>query len=162
MLELLGAALAAIVGALVGVPALLFATAPARRGRDDAQPIALDELAALPDGQPVRRTVVAPHRRDAWTALADVPLGAVWLVRTGERVRALSTVCPHAGCAVDWSDAERCFRCPCHDSRFAVDGARVFGPAPRDLDALETEVAAGRVRVIYRRFRPGVAEREET
>jgi Rieske Fe-S protein len=82
------------------------------------------------------------------------------LVRDGERVRALSTVCPHAGCSVDWDEARARFACPCHDSAFALDGATVAGPAPRGLDALDCTVEAGRVRVVYRRFRPGVKSRE--
>ena len=47
---------------------------------------------------------------------------------------ALSGVCPHLGCAVGWEG--KSFLCPCHDSRFGVDGARQTGPAQRGLDPL--------------------------
>jgi Rieske Fe-S protein len=86
----------------------------------------------------------------------------VWLVRSGSSYRALSTTCPHAGCAVDWSEAERAFVCPCHDSRFGLDGTRTAGPSPRDLDALPIALDGGRVQVTWRRFRPGTSRKDAT
>ena len=104
------------------------------------EPIDLGPVDKLPEGEPVRVTVKVPRRRDAWTAFTDVTLGAVWLVRDGQKVRALSTVCPHAGCAVDWQKEQSCFSCPCHDSAFRPDGERVSGPSPRGMDPLEAVV----------------------
>jgi glycine/D-amino acid oxidase-like deaminating enzyme/nitrite reductase/ring-hydroxylating ferredoxin subunit len=45
----------------------------------------------------------------------------------------LSPVCTHAGCIVQWNDAERTWDCPCHGGRYAATGQRVYGPPPRDL-----------------------------
>ena len=44
-----------------------------------------------------------------------------------------SAVCPHLGCAVSWNPAERSWDCPCHSSRFDVDGQVLHGPASRSL-----------------------------
>jgi Rieske Fe-S protein len=163
--RLLGAmvgAIAAAIGVALAVPGAVFLAFPTRRrtvfGGDE--PIDVGPLAALPDGKPTRVSLTAAVRRDAWTALTNVPLGACWLVRTGERVRALSTVCPHAGCAVDWDERARVFACPCHDSAFDAAGARLSGPAPRALDALDIELRDGRVRVLFRRFRTATAKKE--
>jgi len=37
---------------------------------------------------------------------------------------------------LQWNDAECTWDCPLHASRFAPDGARIEGPAVRDLEAL--------------------------
>jgi glycine/D-amino acid oxidase-like deaminating enzyme/nitrite reductase/ring-hydroxylating ferredoxin subunit len=49
-------------------------------------------------------------------------------------VHAVSLVCPHLGCHVTWNPAERSWDCPCHGSRFDVDGTVLHGPALRPLD----------------------------
>ena len=46
----------------------------------------------------------------------------------------LSARCTHLGCFVTWNTAERSWDCPCHGSRFDVDGQVIQGPAVRDLD----------------------------
>jgi Rieske Fe-S protein len=160
LLKWIGGALGGALGLALGVPAVLLEIGPARRRSVDEEAVGVGPLAELPEGTPVRRAVRAARRRDAWTAYTDVLLGAVWLVRRGGAVTAFSSVCPHAGCAVDWDGAAAGFRCPCHDSRFTVDGARAHGPAPRDLDRLEARVEAGEVQVVFRRYRPGRSERE--
>ncbi len=164
VLAWLSAALGAALGVALAAPAAALLTFPARRGvvAGGDEPIDVGSLDALPDGVPVRMAVRASRLRDAWAAARDVTLGAAWLRRDGERVRAWSTVCPHAGCAVDWNGAAARFECPCHDSAFAADGARAAGPAPRGLDPLDVTVEAGRVRVAWRRYRQGVPDREPT
>ncbi|HEX8952486.1 MAG TPA: Rieske (2Fe-2S) protein [Polyangia bacterium] len=162
VLEVIVGAIATVVGVAVAVPAAAFLTFPTRKrtvfGGDE--PLDVARLDALPEGKPVRVTVKAPRRRDAWTAFSDVTLGGCWLVRQGGTVRALSTVCPHAGCAVDWDEGAAAFVCPCHDSRFALDGALVAGPSPRPMDALDVDVKAGRVAVAWRRFQTATAKKE--
>ncbi len=49
------------------------------------------------------------------------------------RVHAVSLVCTHLGCHVTWNPAERSWDCPCHGSRFDVDGGVLHGPALRPL-----------------------------
>ncbi|AXK36313.1 FAD-dependent oxidoreductase [Streptomyces armeniacus] len=60
--------------------------------------------------------------------------------RTAEgEVRALSARCTHLGCLVRFNDAEGAWECPCHGSRFDVDGSVLQGPATRPLEPREVE-----------------------
>jgi len=49
-------------------------------------------------------------------------------------VLALYKVCVHLGCLYAWKPTNDRFECPCHGSRYLKDGARVHGPAARNLD----------------------------
>lgn len=41
--------------------------------------------------------------------------------------------CPHLGCALKWNPAEHTWDCPCHGSRFTLDGTLIDNPATKDL-----------------------------
>ena len=49
----------------------------------------------------------------------------------GDDFRALSAFCNHNGCSVERGGNG--YECPCHGSRFAVDGSLEKGPATADL-----------------------------
>jgi Rieske Fe-S protein len=62
---------------------------------------------------------------------------------------------------VSYSAESSDFRCPCHNSAFAVDGSKKDqGPAKRGMDPLAVTVEEGRVKVTYQRFRNDIAQRE--
>lgn len=54
----------------------------------------------------------------------------------------LSPVCTHMGCFVQWNAAEKSWDCPCHGSRFAVNGQVLHGPAIYDLEERDYQGAA--------------------
>jgi menaquinol-cytochrome c reductase iron-sulfur subunit len=119
-------------------------------------------LASLPDDGTPRRFEIIADQIDAWNRLPNVAIGAVYLRKAGEnKVEALNVTCPHAGCPVEFKPAGRTYLCPCHDSRFNLDGSLVAGarsPSPRALDALEVEVRDGaEVWVKFQQFEAGKA-----
>jgi glycine/D-amino acid oxidase-like deaminating enzyme/nitrite reductase/ring-hydroxylating ferredoxin subunit len=54
-------------------------------------------------------------------------------------LHALSARCTHMGCIVAFNDAERSWDCPCHGSRFDLDGRVLEGPAGAPLEAVDLE-----------------------
>jgi Rieske Fe-S protein len=167
---------AAMAGAIVGIfpfavgfgvftdPLRRKGTASAGNGPDLVRIGSLDLLPddGLPHQFPVSVDVV-----DAWTRSPAQRVGTVFLTRAKSngdpQVTALSSVCPHLGCAVDFIAKDGQFECPCHASGFAKDGQKLFGPSLRGLDTLAVKIIdAGEgpeIWVAYERFRAGVAER---
>src|SRR5712675_2815961 len=44
--------------------------------------------------------------------------------------------CSHLGCSIALNEKDRSFDCPCHGSRFHLDGTVLHGPAPAPLSDL--------------------------
>jgi len=54
-------------------------------------------------------------------------------------VAAIYKVCTHLGCIYTWTPANDRFECPCHGSKYRLDGRRIEAPAPRSLDRFYME-----------------------
>jgi menaquinol-cytochrome c reductase iron-sulfur subunit len=134
-----------------------------RKSSSGGKLVRVASLSALPeDGMPRKFQVIA-SRVDAWNKSPEMAVGAVYLRRVkGEKPRAFNVVCPHAGCFVDYLEDKSSYRCPCHNSTFALDGKinDPGSPAPRGLDELSVEIRnQSEVWVKFQNFRAGVAEK---
>ena len=58
-------------------------------------------------------------------------------------MHAVSPTCTHLGCQVTFNTAERTWDCPCHGSRFDIDGRVLEGPAVRDLESTTSTGGTG-------------------
>jgi Rieske Fe-S protein len=58
--------------------------------------------------------------------------------------RGFSTECTHAGCQVV-AVVDQLIQCPCHGSRYHLDGSVAHGPATRPLEGREITVTDGRI-----------------
>ncbi len=68
------------------------------------------------------------------------PAGRFHLTQTQNGVLALYNVCTHLGCLPKWQAARGRFECPCHGSKYELDGTWIEGPAPRSLDRFELTI----------------------
>ena len=112
-------------------------------------------IAQLQGSQPIMRSVLIEHRA-GW---ADALEEHVVYVLSNREVQVVSAVCPHEGCNVAWRDDAKTFACPCHDSAFAPDGARLYGPSRRGLDPLPTRVQNGMLQIQFQTFVNNTTER---
>lgn len=124
--------------------------------------ILVTNLASLPaDGTPVNYRIVMDVV-DAWNFYRDQPVGAVYLRKTAERdVSCFNQICPHLGCDVSYvvDAGTPCFKCPCHDSSFQLDGTPRNAIPPRPLDAMETTVTDnGDIWVKYVKYETATSE----
>ncbi len=98
---------------------------------------------------------VRAEARPVEIPLADLPVGGskpityegrpALVMRTAEGVIALSLICTHLGCTVQWQEGKQQFYCPCHDGRFDRDGDVIAGPPPLPLERLPVKVVESKI-----------------
>lgn len=126
---------------------------------------------------PQKFLITAEGVKDGWITNPTKKIGSVYLLlkeggkeETPGEPLALHTACPHSQCAIDVGNKENpqtgekelMFFCPCHAAHFDLDGVRLDGVSPRDMDVLETKVENDMVYVKYEDFLSGITEKKST
>lgn len=122
----------------------------------------LGAVLAVAAGWPVFR-FLAPGGGAAKTATVEFPRDAlkvgeahfftyrerpaVILRQGADEFVALSAVCTHLGCIVQWLPDRGELLCPCHGGRFATDGSVLGGPPSRPLEAIPVVSAGNLLRI---------------
>ncbi len=86
----------------------------------------------------VTRRVVAAKKGDVPPGgFKTFPFGAqpgILIHTADDRWLALSAVCTHLGCTVQYKSGDRMIWCACHDGFYDLDGRNVSGPPPTPLE----------------------------
>jgi Rieske Fe-S protein len=155
-------------GAVGGVAAIAQFLNPARPSRL----MFVGKLADfVPDGPPIRFQMPESGAAAPQAAGHNVTFWVARLTGTDTRangdggqagVVALAGYCTHLGCTIPWrpefkfGSEQGWFRCGCHGATFTRAGDRVYGPAPRGLDAHPVQIRNdGTVYVDRGRVLPG-------
>ena len=152
-----------IIGIAISFPLIGFLFHPLRRKTVYSEEafIRIGNINELTTEIPKKLTVTS-FKVDGWNLFDNIILGATWLVKqdSGDIV-AMSTICPHLGCGIDWDTEKKQFVCPCHESVFDIKGKLVSGPAPRSMDTLETKIEGDEIFVKYRKLKLGTSGKVE-
>ena len=98
------------------------------------------------------RSSLGPRRIKVGAA-GDIAAGAaklvlvddepVWVVNLPSGFAAMSALCTHKGCIIQWKDKRRLFSCPCHNGLFDERGNVVHGLPLRPLTRFRVGVVQG-------------------
>jgi len=64
-----------------------------------------------------------------------------------EEIVAVSALCTHFSCVLNWDPQDRTFVCPCHDGVFSATGAVISGLPTKALSTFRVEVRRGEILV---------------
>ncbi len=99
-------------------------------------------LSYQPDPPPQTRFDLGPASQYPPGSSTLVEEAQSVLLSTGSGYRALSLVCPHLGCIL--ASENDGYACPCHGSRFTLDGSLLNGPADQPMRELKVELTPDR------------------
>jgi Rieske Fe-S protein len=136
--------LGAVIGGALSIPAFLYLFFPPR-ARKQAEWVDVADLSNLTVNKP-EEVVFQINRADGWK-ITSVKATAWVVKKSDQQAIAFAPWCTHLACAYHWEEASGQFLCPCHASRFSIDGVVVSGPAPRPLDRYPTRIEGDKLQV---------------
>ncbi|MCO6431784.1 MAG: ubiquinol-cytochrome c reductase iron-sulfur subunit [Deltaproteobacteria bacterium] len=83
--------------------------------------------------QPVSRIVALGPPEKFAPGLTALEIERIAVLRDARGIAAVSLVCTHQVCQLTVESGSNGFLCPCHGSRFTVEGAILTGPAKQPL-----------------------------
>lgn len=77
--------------------------------------------------------------------LGNMP--AIVINVAGKGYIALSRVCTHLGCLVQYDTRKQILVCPCHAGSFDLEGRVISGPPPKPLETIPLSVQGGDITI---------------
>ncbi len=131
-IKLITGAVGAVIGAVIGLPAIDFLIDPALKSVGKDAWVPLGKLETFEIGKPTLATFTR-STVNGWEK--TVNSYGVFVLRTSETdTLILSNKCTHLGCHVNWNVDKQEYICPCHDAQFSLNGEVLGGPPPRPMD----------------------------
>jgi len=112
-----------------------------------APPAAPTSVAAAPSGSFKVIGTFAQLKQDGSLLSSDKKIAVVQDPQDANKVLAVDPTCTHKGCTVKWEKSNKEFVCPCHDAKFAANGAVRRGPADKPLPSYAAKIENGQVLV---------------
>jgi menaquinol-cytochrome c reductase iron-sulfur subunit len=145
------AVISGLIGALVGIPSIVYLLSPSLKVEEASDSIDLGSLENYPLGIPTRFDFTLT-KVNGWERTATNY--GLYVVRKSEsEVRVFSDICTHLGCRVTWHRDQEHYISPCHDGHFDVLGNVVSGPPPRPLDEFTRRIEDGSLFIQLQAFR---------
>ena len=69
----------------------------------------------------------------------------VWVLHLKRGFVALSALCTHQGCLLEWEKERKVLSCPCHMGLFDANGNVLAGLPPRALPRFQVAVLGGKI-----------------
>ena len=108
---------------------------------EDTQTPSTPEQSPSQDGEVVIAQVSALVAGEGFNFTANDGTDAILFKTKDEKVYALSRICTHEGCSVDFDLAQNKLICPCHGATYeAPDGNVISGPTQRNLKKINVKV----------------------
>jgi cytochrome b6-f complex iron-sulfur subunit len=121
---LLGGSLVAWAAAVI-YPILRYLTPPRDAGGADKTVLTDEQKKEIESA----RSVIVPLASDR----------VIVFEQKSGKLSALSAVCTHEGCTVQYLPADALIWCACHNGKYSLDGRVISGPPPRPLAAYEVD-----------------------
>jgi len=125
----------------IGLPAVGYLLGPGLKADTTDAWIPVGKVEDFPPDQP---TLVSFTRTkiNGWEKTVN-SYGVFVVKPSNADIYAMSNVCTHLSCRVNWKDDAKDFLCPCHDGHFDIEGEVLEGPPPRPMDRYETKIEDG-------------------
>ena len=135
--KLTTATLGTVMGAVIGLPSIVYLIDPALKAHKTDAWIPLGKLENFEIGKPSLITFTR-SKANGWEKTVN-SFGMYVIKKSDSEVLVLSNKCTHLSCSVNWKEDLQEYVCPCHDAKFGINGEVVSGPPPRPLDSFSGE-----------------------
>ena len=131
------------IGAISAVSFIITACTKAVSGSSTptSEPAVEDTQTPSQGGEVVIAQVSALVAGEGFNFTANDGTDAILFKTKDEKVYALSRICTHEGCSVDFDLAQNKLICPCHGATYeAPDGNVISGPTQRGLKKIDVKI----------------------